>query len=45
MRQGNSHDPLVISHGASFGTILRWRLGVAFNALFPTLLASMLGGT
>jgi CrcB protein len=40
---------LVISLGASLGAILRWGLGVAFNALFPTIppgtwLANMLGG-
>lgn len=40
---------LAISIGASLGAILRWGLGVAFNALFPTIppgtwLANMLGG-
>jgi CrcB protein len=42
--------PLIaISVGASLGAILRWGLGSAFNALFPTIppgtwLANMLGG-
>jgi len=40
---------LAISLGASLGAILRWGLGMAFNALFPTIppgtwLANMLGG-
>jgi CrcB protein len=40
---------LAISAGASAGAILRWLLGVAFNAVFPaippgTLLANLLGG-
>jgi CrcB protein len=40
---------LVISLWASLGAILRWGLGAAFNALFPTIppgtwLANMLGG-
>jgi len=40
---------LAISVGASLGAILRWFLGSAFNALFPTIppgtwLANMLGG-
>lgn len=40
---------LAISIGASLGAILRWGLGTAFNALFPTVppgtwLANMLGG-
>ncbi|WP_043634631.1 fluoride efflux transporter CrcB [Chromobacterium haemolyticum] len=40
---------LAISLGASLGAILRWGLGVVFNALFPmippgTWLANMLGG-
>jgi CrcB protein len=40
---------LVISLGASFGAVLRWGLGTAFNALFPaippgTWLANMVGG-
>lgn len=40
---------LAISLGASLGAILRWSLGMAFNALFPTIppgtwLANMLGG-
>ena len=40
---------LAISAGASMGAILRWTLGMAFNAMFPTippgtLLANMLGG-
>lgn len=38
-----------ISVGAALGAILRWGLGAAFNALFPTIppgtwLANMLGG-
>ncbi|HYQ38002.1 MAG TPA: fluoride efflux transporter CrcB [Pseudomonas sp.] len=38
-----------ISVGAALGAILRWGLGSAFNALFPTIppgtwLANMLGG-
>jgi CrcB protein len=28
---------LVISIGASFGAVLRWFLGLQFNALFPTI--------
>lgn len=40
---------VAISLGASLGAILRWGLGMAFNALFPTIppgtwLANMLGG-
>lgn len=40
---------LAICLGASLGAILRWGLGAAFNALFPTIppgtwLANMLGG-
>jgi len=40
---------VAISVGASLGAILRWGLGAAFNALFPTIppgtwLANMLGG-
>ena len=40
---------LAICLGASLGAILRWGLGTAFNALFPTIppgtwLANMLGG-
>ncbi|MCB2016328.1 MAG: fluoride efflux transporter CrcB [Hydrogenophaga sp.] len=40
---------LAISVGASLGAILRWFLGAAFNAAFPTippgtLLANLLGG-
>ncbi len=40
---------LAISVGASLGAVLRWGLGAAFNALFPTVppgtwLANMLGG-
>lgn len=40
---------LAISIGASLGAVLRWGLGTAFNALFPTIppgtwLANMLGG-
>ncbi|CAD5375902.1 Putative fluoride ion transporter CrcB [Pseudomonas sp. OF001] len=40
---------LAIAVGASLGAILRWGLGTAFNALFPTIppgtwLANMLGG-
>ncbi|MDR3413305.1 MAG: fluoride efflux transporter CrcB [Formivibrio sp.] len=40
---------IVISLGASAGAVLRWMLGTAFNALFPTIplgtwLANMLGG-
>jgi len=40
---------LAISLGASLGAILRWGLGMVFNALFPTIppgtwLANMLGG-
>ena len=40
---------LAISVGASLGAILRWVLGTACNALFPTIppgtwLANMLGG-
>ena len=40
---------LAISVGASLGAILRWLLGTACNALFPTIppgtwLANMLGG-
>lgn len=40
---------LAISVGASLGAILRWGLGNALNALFPTIppgtwLANMLGG-
>jgi CrcB protein len=40
---------LAIAAGASLGAILRWGLGTAFNALFPTIppgtwLANMLGG-
>ncbi|MDF0605678.1 fluoride efflux transporter CrcB [Neisseriaceae bacterium TC5R-5] len=39
---------VAISAGASLGAILRWWLGLAFNALFPTIppgtwLANMLG--
>lgn len=40
---------VAISVGASLGAILRWGLGAALNALFPTIppgtwLANMLGG-
>ncbi len=40
---------LAISMGASMGAILRWGLGLAFNAVYPaippgTWLANMLGG-
>ena len=40
---------LVISVGASLGAILRWGLGLAFNAVYPSIppgtwLANMLGG-
>ena len=40
---------LAISLGASLGAILRWGLGTALNAIFPTIppgtwLANMLGG-
>lgn len=40
---------MAISLGASLGAILRWLLGTAFNALFPTIppgtwLANMVGG-
>lgn len=40
---------LAISVGASLGAVLRWGLGAAFNAIFPTVppgtwLANMLGG-
>lgn len=40
---------IAISVGASLGAILRWGLGAAFNAMFPTIppgtwLANMLGG-
>lgn len=40
---------LVISLGASLGAILRWGLGLAFNAVYPSIppgtwLANMLGG-
>lgn len=40
---------LAISVGASLGAVLRWGLGAAFNAVFPTVppgtwLANMLGG-
>lgn len=40
---------IAISAGASLGAMLRWGLGVAFNALYPaippgTWLANMLGG-
>ncbi len=40
---------IAISAGASLGAILRWGLGGAFNAMFPTIppgtwLANMLGG-
>jgi CrcB protein len=40
---------LAISLGASMGAILRWGLGLAFNAVYPaippgTWLANMLGG-
>jgi CrcB protein len=38
-----------ISVGASFGAVLRWALGLKFNAIFPslplgTLFANLLGG-
>lgn len=40
---------LAISLGASLGAILRWGLGLAFNAVYPSIppgtwLANMLGG-
>lgn len=40
---------LAISVGASLGAILRWGLGLAFNAVYPSIppgtwLANMLGG-
>lgn len=40
---------IAISAGASLGAILRWFLGIALNAMFPTIppgtwLANMLGG-
>ena len=40
---------LAVCVGASFGAVLRWGLGAAFNAIFPTIppgtwLANMLGG-
>ncbi len=40
---------LAISAGASLGAVLRWGLGTALNALFPTLppgtlLANLIGG-
>ena len=40
---------LAVCARASLGTILRWKIGVALNALFPeippgTWLANMLGG-
>lgn len=40
---------IAISVGASLGAILRWGLGAAFNAMFPTIppgtwLSNMLGG-
>ncbi len=40
---------IVVSAGAAVGALLRWLLGVAFNALFPplplgTLSANLLGG-
>ena len=44
-----SRSLLVISLGASLGAILRWGLGLAFNAVYPSIppgtwLANMLGG-
>ena len=43
------YSVLAISLGASAGAVSRWLLGLAFNALFPTippgtLLANLLGG-
>lgn len=40
---------LAIGSGAALGAILRWRLGEAFNSLYPaippgTLIANLLGG-
>ena len=43
------HSILAICIGASLGAVLRWFLGISFNALFPaippgTLVANLIGG-
>jgi CrcB protein len=43
------HSVLYISAGASIGAVIRWMLGLAFNAMLPllplgTLLANLAGG-
>ncbi len=43
------HSILAICIGASLGAVLRWFLGISFNALFPsippgTLIANLIGG-